>query len=33
MNYGDDDDGVWWLNLDEMVVGDDYYEMIYYMNF
>ena len=29
----DNDDGVWWLNLDVMVNGDDYYEIVWYMNF
>ena len=39
INHGDDDwlthddDGVWWLNLDGMVDGDDYCEMLCYMNF
>ena len=38
INCGDDDwlsdeNGVWWLNLDGIVDGDDYYEMLCYMNF
>ena len=28
-----DENGVWWLNLDGIVDGDDYYEMLCYMNF